>query len=277
MKIDLNKYSSKKHPVLEYIFKKYYVGNSNTQKVIPFTLKDISDGYKVLEIPEPASISNTILDLVRKKNPISSRLPESIYSLGYDLRKKTGKSDNGNLAGEFLFVGIGNEIKSWLEWKKPDHTIEVNSNLIPEKVKEYLRNDEGALFSVLDYCDILSIALKEGPNSILRVQNPMKWQPNEIDGFYINTKKNIIYPVEAKALTTKDEINLEQLKGGLKVVKTKYSNHEVEIKSIAIKMEKNSLKIACFKSVSSGKEEIDYFEVEKFIDVIFNPILKNWV
>jgi len=48
----------------------------------------------------------------------------------------------------------------------------------------------------------------------------MKWQPNEIDGFYAsqNGKDLDLYPVEAKALTTGDEINLDQLRGGFATV-----------------------------------------------------------
>ncbi len=57
--------------------------------------------------------------------------------------------------------------------------------MIPSEIRPYLCNDEGALFSVIDYCDVLSQILYDQKNNIvLRIQNPMKWQPNEIDGFY---------------------------------------------------------------------------------------------
>ena len=99
-------YSSKKHPMLEYIFNKYNPQQDTLQLEIHFTLDDVSEGYRAEGIKEPASISNTILDLTRKANHISSRLPSSIYDLGYDLKKKTGTAPNGgSYAGlSFLLV-----------------------------------------------------------------------------------------------------------------------------------------------------------------------------
>ena len=270
------KYSSKKHPMLEEIFFLKYEGSPKKQKKITFTLKDISHAYSKVGIPEPASISNTILDLTRKKNHISSRLPESIYSLGYDLRKKTGPSANGNYAGEFVYVGVGKEINSWIIWKDADETLTISSKNIPKKVSKYLRNDEGALFSVIDYCDVLSIALKQQKNTIVRVQNPMKWQPNEIDGFYVNLNNDTLYPIEAKALTTKDEINLEQMKGGLKIIIKKLGGSSIRFQSIACKMIKNGLKIALFEEEKSNKNDVD-LKIKKFIDIKFEPEIKNWI
>jgi len=70
-------YRSQKHPLLEYIFRKHNPDVDIT-KNISFTLADISEAYRNIEIYktdakgnqtrvlEPASISNTILDLVRK-------------------------------------------------------------------------------------------------------------------------------------------------------------------------------------------------------------------
>ena len=275
MKFKGKEYSSKKHPMLEEIFFQKFKGNPEKQKSITFTLYDISKSYKILGIPEPASISNTILDLTRKKNKISSRLPESIYSHGYDLRKKTGPSKNGNYAGEFVYVGVGNEIESWLVWKKVDRSIKVSSKNIPKKVREFLRNDEGALFSVIDYCDVLSLALNKKEKTVVRVQNPMKWQPNEIDGFYINLNDDVLYPVEAKALTTKDEINLEQMKGGLSVLKSKLSKKTVSIQSIACKMIENGVKICVFKKESTNDNHDD-LEIDEFVDVFFEPPIESW-
>ena len=71
-----------------------------------------------------------------------------------------------------------------MKWPNTLETIEVNSDGIPSKIRDLLRNDEGGLFSVIDYCDVFSLALYNGIQKVMRVQNPMKWQPNEIDGFY---------------------------------------------------------------------------------------------
>ncbi len=253
------KYFSKKHPVLEYIFNKKNPKKDTTQKVISFTLKDISDGYSACGIAEPASISNTILDLTRQKRHIKSRLPESIILLGYDLVKRTGKSPSGdNYAGEFIFVGVGNQIESWLEWTGDFEEIEISSLKIPLKIRPFLRNDEGALFSVIDYCDVFSIALFDKPNSVVRVQNPMKWQPNEIDGCYFATidKQDFLLPVEAKALTTGDDINLVQMQGALNTVSERFRNSEIQIIPLAVKMIKTELKSLFFSRFIQAKKEI---------------------
>ncbi len=194
-------YRSKKHPILEHIFQKKNPRNNSEQEVISFTIKDIREACTACGID--LSYESTILDLTRRSQAgIESRLPESIFLLGYDLKKRTGKSPDGNnYAGEFVFVGVGNQLKSWLEWRDEFEEIEISSRGIPEKVRRFLRNDEGALFSVIDYCDVFSQALFGKPNVVLRVQNPMKWQPNEIDGFYFAEVEgqDFLLPVEAKA------------------------------------------------------------------------------
>jgi len=273
------KYQSKKHPVLEYIFNKYNPDKNISQEIITFTLKDISEGYRACGISEPASISNTILDLVRQERSIESRLPQSIYKLGYDLRKRTGPSPNGyNYAGEFVYVGVGNVIQSWLVWpSQADKQMNLSSILLPVEIRPYLRNDEGALFSVIDYCDVLSQILYGQQNIVMRVQNPMKWQPNEIDGFYfakINNEK-IVFPIEAKALTTGDDVNLEQLQGGLNVVLEKYTDTNLWVQPLAIKMIKNGLQVAVFKKCKIGQIGCK-IELEKTISVTFVPPIESW-
>lgn len=275
------KYSSKKHPILEHIFNKKNPEGNTSQKSITFTLKDISDGYTACNIDEPASISNTILDLTRKKRSISSRLPSSIYSLGYDLRKKTGTAPNGeSYAGEFVFVGVGNEIQSWLSWPKvfpQGDMYTLSSNGIPQKIRKYLRNDEGALFSVIDYCDVLSQVLGKSNNSVIRIQNPLKWQPNEIDGFYFGEdgQKEILYPVEAKALTTGDDINLEQMTGGLLTMCSKYKNNNVIIQPLAVKMVKNGIFVSIFNRINSNSISVS-LTCQRKVFVKFNPVINSW-
>lgn len=268
------KYSSKKHPVLEYIFQKYFEPAKPADSII-FYLSDISEGYRKCGISEPVSISNTILDLCRQNRGVASRLPASIYELGYDLRKKTGSDKTGRkYAGEFVQVGVGNEINSWLVWREPDELITISSNNIPELVKKMIRADEGALFSIIDYCDVFTQVLTKGERSIYRIQNPMKWQPNEIDGFYgsEDNGKSYIYPVEAKALTTGDEINMDQLTGGFNTVIEKMKNvdYKVEVQQIAVRMIKNGIDIAIFS------ENLAPTQPEKVVRVQFNPKIDNW-
>lgn len=278
-------YSSFKHPMLEWIFNKYNPTHDTRKTIIQFTLQDISDGYRALNIREPASISNTILDLTRQQRHISSRLPESIYSLGYDLRKKTGKSGiflpdgkEVNFAGEFVYVGVGNELSEWLDWNNEfDETFLLNPQKVPTQILPFLRQDEGALFSVIDYCDIFSTILHNRPNNVLRVQNPLKWQPNEIDGFYHGhwDDGDVLYPVEAKALTTGDDINLVQMLGGIRTLSDNLAHFDIYVQPVAAKMVKNGIHFAFFQKIKAG-EHITEMKVVKRIQVIFNPNFDCW-
>lgn len=249
--------------------------------MIAFTLRDITEGYTACNIPRPTSTSNTILDLCRKKSNITSRVPESISGLGYDLRKRTGPSPDGfNYAGEFVYVGVGKEIESWFEWPKRFENVKVISTAsLPEEIGHFLRKDEGALFSVIDYCDVLSQALYDENNTVCRIQNPMKWQPNEIDGFYLSKREDklTLFPIEAKALTTRDDINLEQLLGALNTVSSKYQNigHELYITPLAIQMVAEGLLIAVFETHKIGQEDLS-IKLNRTIQVILKPPISTW-
>lgn len=262
-------YNSKKFPMLEYIFdKKTNNGTQNIGNNITFTLKDVSEGYAACGIAEPASISNTILDLTRQDRGINSRLPQSISSYGYDLKKKTGPSPEGNYCGEFVFVGKGNVIHSWLVWDQTKERIVNVKNTVPVNVLKYISNDEGALFSAMDYCDALSYAINGTSGTIVRVQNPMKWQPNEIDGLYMSSDGEIIYPVEAKAVSTGDDINLEQMLGQYNTITAKMPG--VKIVPLAARMKPYGVDIAVLKYNVYELVPIDYIKVQ------IQPTISAW-
>jgi hypothetical protein len=131
-----------------HIFQKYF-NPLRPEESLVFYLTDISEGYAATGQSEPVSISNTILDLCRKDRGIAARVPDEISSLGYDLRKKTGQDARGHkFAGEFVYVGVGNSLKSWLIWPEEPEIFEVDSTKIPAIVRTLIRKDEGALFSV---------------------------------------------------------------------------------------------------------------------------------
>jgi hypothetical protein len=187
------KNESSKFEILEYIFnKRTNNGKSLIGTDIAFSLPEIGQGFIAVGRTKPTSYSNFVLDLTRKNKGIEKRLPKSICNYGYDLRKKTGRvpGTKTNFCGEFIYTGkdsSGNTIElcDWLVWGKPDKKIIIN-NCVPNVVLPHLSNDEPSLFSVIDYCDILTKVL--GVN-VYRVQSPMKWQPNEIDGYYISIHK----------------------------------------------------------------------------------------
>ena len=271
---DVVRWRSKKHPVLWHIFQSYFEPDS-PQETLPFYLSDISDGYRATGQSEPVSISNTILDLCRQDRGIDSRVPKQISQLGYDLRKKTGQDASGKkYAGEFVHVGVGNALQSWLVWPDNAEVVEIDSSPIPPIVRPLIRRDEGALFSVIDYTNFLSQILHDGVYQVIRVQNPMKWQPNEIDGFYVaETASGIeVYPVEAKALTTGDEINLDQLKGGFETVVRHVSQNslKVDIVPIAAKMITNGVMVAVFR-----RNEVPETP-ERVVNVQLFPRLESW-
>lgn len=271
---DGREYTSKKFPILIHIFNKKISEGEQIGDNILFTLNDISEGYSACGIQEPASISNTILDLTRQDRGIERRIPEEIFSHGYDLRKRTGPSPmNGeNLAGEFVFVGVGETLKSWLSWpEEPDRVVTV-PNKIPASILEsgLLGKDEGALFSVIDYCDVLSHAIYNEDRTVYRVQNPKKWQPNEIDGLYISDKHNSVFVCEAKALSTGDEINLEQMRGGYLTAVNRMP--EANIIPVALVMAQTGVNIAIL-----GFDEDDNFFIEEGIQAIIDPTIDTWI
>ena len=290
-------YKSKKFPILEYIFNKYNPRKKELP-LIQFSLRDITEAYDALKIEKPSSTSNTILDLTRKRHPISYRLPESIYSLGYDLRKKTGvKEDTKNFkyAGEFVFTN-GTPLDQWISFPLPKYneSLTADSSNIPDIIVPFLRKDESAVLSVADYVDAFSKVLHAAPNQVKRVQNPIKWQPNEIDGCYVCEWDDEItlYPVEAKALSSRDDINKYQMLGGINMLHKRFyeefhskkrngvlkcfNKKSVNIQPIAAVMMENEIHFAFFEKLELGTpvEDLNCVNTAK---IVLTPILKNWI
>jgi hypothetical protein len=301
---------SKKFPILEEIFFQTKQMKSHVSETgelieghpeeIEFTLEDITSAHQVLELKRPTSTSNFILDLTRKNKDISRRVPEKISRLGFDLKKRTGSSTGEpNSAGVFVFVGKGESLKSWLEWPATMQDFVLDSNLVPNEVKILIRNDEGALLSVIDYCDVLNQfipSLIDDPGRIYRVQNPMKWHPNEIDGFYCSFKNGrlLVFPIEAKALSTKDDINLEQMVGGIDTVKSKLKDvislipkgeklfddptqiQTVEIWPLAVQMIETGMRIAIFEPELNLTDKTS-LRLKNCVSIKLEPPLASWV
>ena len=278
-----------KMDVLEYLFmKKTNDGTKDIGKDIDFTLKEVGEGIVATGGTPPTSWSNFVLDLTRKKNAINQRLPRNVIQFGYDLRKKTGRvsgSTRDNYCGTFVYRGFDEHgetvpIQDWLEWGIPDRVITVE-NKVPELVRSFISNDEASLFSVIDYCDILSIVLNQ---EVLRVQSPMKWQPNEIDGYYIaQSNRNIfVYPVEAKAVSTADDINLVQINGQYNVFIEKYKRNSFSliVRPIAARMEKDGMLLAILEHNPmydpTHNREANMFNITDIVKVKLDPPLAAW-
>ena len=155
--------------------------------------------------------------------------------------------------------------------------IVIGSAGIPSQILHMLRNDEGALFSVIDYCRVFSHALYNDAQEVMRVQNPMKWQPNEIDGFYYSHiyGTDTVFPVEAKALTTGDDINLIQLEGGIKTVMRKLDLPGAKIIPLAVQMVQNGIRIAAFEECQTGQPDYEV-KLSRAIKVTFDPPIESW-
>lgn len=239
----------------------------------------------------PTSVSNFVLDLTRKDKGINRRLPQEVIEYGYDLRKKTGRDPDSkeSYCGTFVYLGRGEngevlELHDWLHWKTPDKTITV-ANVTPTAILPYLSNDEGSIFSIIDYCDILSHAVFEEPQKIFRVQNPMKWQPNEIDGFYLSSinERVTVYPVETKASSTDDDINLVQMNGQYETFVTKMQNQQMapaSIRPLAIKMQGGGLNVAVLEKNAMyhpiTNKAAPYFIICNIVRIEFNPRIPSW-
>lgn len=243
-----------KHAVLAYLFDmKTNCGTQHIGEDIDFTLREVGEGIRATGGTTPTSRSNFVFDLTRKRNTIAQRLPAHVIQYGYDLRKKTGPVPGGqsgdNYCGTFVYRGFDANgqtipIQDWLEWGIPDREVTI-VNKVPLLVQKFISNDEASLFSVIAYCDILSQILGQ---TVQRVQSPMKWQPNEIDGYYVaETSRNIyVYPLEAKAISTSDDINLVQLYGQYQTFITKYKRNDFNlvVRPIAAKMEPTGMLLA---------------------------------
>lgn len=281
------KYS--KHDVLAYLFKlKTDDGTKHIGENIDFTLREVGESIIATGGTPPTSWSNFVLDLTRKKNTIGQRLPVYVIKHGYDLRKKTGHvpgSNSDNYCGTFVYRGFDDKgntipIQDWLEWGLPDRKV-IIENKVPELVRKFISNDEAAMFSVIDYCDILSVILGQ---DVQRVQSPMKWQPNEIDGYYISQdKRNIfVYPVEAKAASTSDDINLVQIKGQYNTFIERYTRDDFNliIRPIAARMERNGMLLAVLEHNplynSERNSEAPMFNVIEVVQINLDPPLVAW-
>jgi len=104
----------------------------------------------------------------------------------------------------------------------------------------------------------------------------MKWQPNEIDGFYIDHTGFHIFPIEAKALTTKDDINLIQLAGGIMTVVSKFPAHSaITINPIAAQMVPNGILLGMFTPVNTSCSSYTPVLIDSVL-ISFTPQLNAW-
>jgi hypothetical protein len=263
-------YRSYKHPILEYIFEKVLASVDTPPDEIIFTYEDIRQAMWALNLQrdKQASISNFVIDLTRRAGPHESRVPDSIWQQGYDLSRASDREVRQNIAGKLVRLErIAAD--TWIHWETlPEQVVITIPNIVPDEVKPYLGNDEGALLSVMDYCNVLSQALN---GDIQRVQHPKKWQPGEVDGLYVSTSNEtpILYPVEAKALSTSDNVNLAQVQGAYNTVIAKMS--DVRIIPLAVQMISEGMYIAVFEADDAGQ-----LVITRSLKVVLEPPIESW-
>ncbi len=259
-------YRSYKHPILEYIFDRAMENAAEAPDEIVFTYEDIRQAMIALGIrrDRQASLSNFTIDLTRQAASHEARVPDSIWSMGYDLDRASNREVRQNIAGRLVRI----ELKSapWIVWPEiHDEDVIIIPNSIPAGIEKYLGKDEGALLSVMDYCDVLSAG------TIKRVQHPKKWQPGEVDGLYYSDygHEPILYPVEAKALSTGDSVNLAQMQGAYKTILAKIT--DARIIPLAVQMIAEGMYIAIFEGTQSAE-----LMVTTYLKVELNPPITAW-
>lgn len=266
-------YRSYKHPILEYIFNQAMDRAVEPPDEIIFTYEDVNQAMSVLGIQRhnQASISNFVIDLTRKANDIHARVPDTISSRGYDLDRVPERRARQGVLGRL----VRQELKpkdAWITWPliAGDHAVVV-PNVVPGAVRQYLGKDEGALLSVMDYCDVLSLALSGARGAIHRVQHPKKWQPGEVDGLYYSDYSGTptLYPVEAKALSTGDSVNLAQVEGAYRTTVGKITN--VLIVPLAVQMIPEGMYIAVFEATEDRQ-----LVITQYLKVLLNPPIDAW-
>jgi hypothetical protein len=99
----------------------------------------------------------------------------------------------------------------------------------------------------------------------------MKWQPNEIDGLYFSDYGNgrgHLYPIEGKALSTGDDINLEQMLGAYLTMTSRVPG--IHVVPLGIQMITTGLKIAELKYANNQ------LSLTKYILVSIEPPIPSW-
>lgn len=268
------RYSSK-FPILQHIFDE--LTNHSRNRIgenLLFTHSALERAYRATGITRPTSSSNFILDLTRKNRGITKRLPAKIIELGYDLRHTTGRAGGReNYSGEFIYVGYDNTLQDWLDLTNlPETIISIRANATLKKILPFLRRDEAALFSVLDYCDVLSYVIHNKPKTVFRVQCPVKWQPNEVDGLYFSDYlgQQQLFPIEAKALSTVDDIYLPQIFGASELIRNSFEN--VQVIPLGIKMVADGFLVAQFRNDENQKT----VALEKLVRARIIPPIPSW-
>lgn len=267
------RYRSYKHPILEYILDKALEQAQNHPDEILFTYEDIRQAMTALGIVrnKQASLSNFVIDLLRRANTHEQRVPSSVWERGYDLARVPDRAVRQGIVGRLIRKELRPK-DPWIVWSEitEANTITVTNN-VPIQVRPFLGNDEGALLSVMDYCDVLSLSVNGAPHTILRVQHPKKWQPGEVDGLYFSDYQDVptLYPVEAKALSTNDNVNLEQVQGSYNTIVSKIKN--IKIAPLAVQMIPDGMYIATFEATETGE-----LIISSYLRVKIDPPIDTW-
>jgi hypothetical protein len=266
-------YRSYKHPILEYILDKALEQSQEPPDEIPFSYEDVRQAMTALEITryKQASLSNFTIDLLRRANTHEQRVPPSVWERGYDLARAPDRVARQGIAGRLIRKELRPK-DPWIVWSDiTEENIIIVPNNVPIQVRPFLGNDEGALLSVMDYCDVLSFAINGEPETILRVQHPKKWQPGEVDGLYFSDYEDVpmLYPVEAKALSTNDNVNLEQVQGSYNTMIGKIKN--IKIAPLAVQMIPDGMYIATFEATETGE-----LIISSSLMVKIDPPIETW-
>jgi hypothetical protein len=83
----------------------------------------------------------------------------------------------------------------------------------------------------------------------------------------------MLYPVEAKALSTHDEVNLSQMRGELETLK---KNYECLITPIACQMLEDGIRFAVFPIINVGNNIPEIMTPSRFYRITLYPKINSW-
>ncbi len=260
--IDPSQFKGYKGPVLRRIFFRKY-DHKNPQDIIPAPILEVIDTIEEFGLKRPGNIHNCFKDIVR--NGKMHRDLGPIVDLNYEIRQV----DRG---GEFI-NSDREDLRDIIDLPEDQKIIKVNSASIPAQVIGLIRTDEGGILSAVEYSEILNQMTK---CKVLKVQSPIKVQPNEIDGgfLYEQNGKRIFLSIEVKSKGS-DVLLKYQLFGGAKQAQSNFGELIDKVIPIGIKLERdNSIYIVRFPEITKKNP---WPQIEEVFRYYLSPTPESWL
>jgi len=258
--IDPRNYRSYKPPVLLRIFFRKF-NPDDPKDIIPAPIIEVIQTIEEFGLRRPGNIHNCFKDIVRNGKMPATLKP--ITDLNYEIRQVDG-------GGEFI-NSDREDLRDVIDLPSMPAKI-LNSSTIPPNVFDLIRTDEGGILSAIDYSNLLDDGFGA---DVLKIQAPVKVQPNEIDGTYfcILNDRRVLLSVEVKSKGP-DVLLKYQLFGGAKQAQKHFGMSVDVVLPVGIKLEKdNSVFVVVFPEIT----EADPWPVVDYIlRYELEPVPTSW-